>query len=274
MLEFLTARVKKMSEKEQKTVFLTPLQIAMTAINAALYAAVGIMTYFGILAPPPIGIVRFWPVVVIPAVFATLFGPLVGGVGAALGIFVSDMVAHGNALLSISVGVTSNFVAFYLLGYIAKKEINLKKLPLVLAIGSLTIFGGVFSIMYYNSETFGFTGLSTINSVLLFLGAIGGSYLLIIVVAYLWPEWRSYGVASVIGLGVGSAIIGLGLWAWTQFFSLGELFNAPFYFSLLWFVWTFTTEIPFLLLLGPPILKACYKAYPSLRSGKKEADSG
>lgn len=274
MLTIPYNKVMNMSGKEQKTVFLTPLQIAMTAINAALYAAVGIMTYFGIFAPPPVGIVRFWPVVVIPGIFATLFGPRVGGIGAALGIFVSDMVVHGNVLLSISVGVTSNFVGFYLLGYIAKKEINLKKLPLVLAIGALTIVSGVFSIMYYQSETFGFTGLSTTDSILLFLSAIGGSYLLIIVVAYLWPEWRSYSVASVIGLGVGSAIIGLGLWAWTQFFYLGELLNAPFYFSLLWFVWTFTTEIPFLLLLGPPILKACYKAFPSLRSRKKEADSG
>ncbi|UCE29934.1 MAG: hypothetical protein JSV85_03300 [Candidatus Bathyarchaeota archaeon] len=243
----------------------------MTAVNAALYAAVGIMTYLGIFAPPPIGVVRFWPVVVIPGVFAALFGPWVGGIGAALGIFMSDMFVHGNVLLSMSVGVTSNFVGFYLLGYIAKKEINLKKLVVVLAVGAITIVGGVFSILHYQLETFGFTGLSTTDSILLFLVAIGGSYLLIVLVVYLWPEWRSYGVASIIGLGVGSAIIGLGLWAWTQFFYLGELVSAPFYFSLLWFVWTFTTEIPFLLLLGPPILKACYRAYPSLKPPRKKA---
>jgi hypothetical protein len=174
------------------------------------------------------------------------------------------MYVHGNALLSVTVGVSSNFVGFYLLGYIAKKEINSRKLILVLAIGALILAAGVLSIMFYEPATFGFTGLSTTDSILLFLGAIGGSYILIIVVAYLWPEWKSYGVASVIGLGVGSAIIGLGLWAWTQFFFLGELFNAPLYYSLLWFIWTFTTEIPFLLLLGPPILKACYRAFPSL----------
>jgi len=253
-----------MDMKETKTQFLTPLQIAATAINAALYAGIGITTYLGIFAPPPIGVVRFWPVVVIPGVFATLFGPWVGGVGAAIGIFASDMYVHGNALLSVTVGVSSNFVGFYLLGYIAKKEINSRKLILVLAIGALILAAGVLSIMFYEPATFGFTGLSTTDSILLFLGAIGGSYILIIVVAYLWPEWKSYGVASVIGLGVGSAIIGLGLWAWTQFFFLGELFNAPFYYSLLWFIWTFTTEIPFLLLLGPPILKACYRAFPSL----------
>lgn len=258
-----------MSMKETKTQFLTPLQIAMTAINAALYAAIGIMTYFGIFAPPPIGIVRFWPVVVIPGVFATLFGPWVGGIGAAIGIFASDMVVHGNALLSVTVGVPSNFLGFYLVGYIARKEMSLRKLIPVLAIGALILVAGVVSTMFYQPETFGFTGLSTTDSILLFLGAIGGSYVLIIIVAYLWPEWKSYGVASVIGLGVGSAIIGLGLWAWTQFFYLGELLNAPFYFSLLWFIWTFTTEIPFLLLLGPPILKACYRAFPGIEPLRK-----
>jgi hypothetical protein len=258
-----------MNLKETKTRFLTPTQIAMTAINAALYATIGIMTFFGVFAPPPIGVVRFWPVVVIPGVFATLFGPWVGGIGAAIGIFASDMVVHGNALLSVTVGVPSNFLGFYLVGYLARKEISLRKLALVLAIGVLIIVGGIYSIVTYLPETFGFTGLSTTDSILLFLVAVGGSYALIIIVVSLWPEWKGYGVASVIGLGVGSAIIGLGLWAWTQFFFLGELFDAPFYFSLLWFIWTFTTEIPFLLVLGPPILKACYRAFPSLTPTEK-----
>jgi hypothetical protein len=258
-----------MNLKETKTRFLTPTQIAMTAINAALYATIGIMTFFGVFAPPPIGVVRFWPVVVIPGVFATLFGPWVGGIGAAIGIFASDMVVHGNALLSVTVGVPSNFLGFYLVGYLARKEISLRKLALVLAIGVLIIVGGIYSIVTYLPETFGFTGLSTTDSILLFLVAVGGSYALIIIVVSLWPEWKGYGVASVIGLGVGSAIIGLGLWAWTQFFFLGELFDAPFYFSLLWFIWTFTTEIPFLLVLGPPILKACYRAFPSLTPAEK-----
>jgi len=249
-----------MNLKETKTRFLTPTQIAMTAINAALYATIGIMTFFGIFAPPPIGVVRFWPVVVIPGIFATLFGPWVGGIGAAIGIFASDMVVHGNALLSVTVGVPSNFLGFYLLGYIARKEINLRKLAVVLAIGVLIIIGGIYSIVAYLPETFEFTGLSTTDSILLFLAAVGGSYALIIIIASLWPEWKSYGVASVIGLGVGSAIIGIGLVAYL---------NTPFYYSLLWFIWVFTTEIPFLLLLGPPILKACYRAFPSLAPAEK-----
>jgi len=248
--------------KETKTQFLTPLQIAMTAINATLYATMGIVTYFGIFAPPPIGVVRFWPVVVIPGVFAALFGPWVGGIGAAIGIFASDMFVHGNALLSVTVGVPSNFLCFYLVGYIARKEISLRKLAPILAIGFLILVGGIYSIVAYLPETFEFTGLSTTNSILLFLAAVGGSYALIIIIASLWPEWKSYGVASVIGLSVGSAIIGLGLVAYL---------NTPSYFSLLWFIWTFTTEAPFLLLLGPPILKACYRAFPSIEPPRKRS---
>lgn len=65
--------------------------------------------------------VRFWPAVVVPAVFSVLFGPLFGGVGAAIGIFISDMLSHGMPFLSLSVGVTSNFTAFYILGHMTKE---------------------------------------------------------------------------------------------------------------------------------------------------------
>jgi len=249
---------------EKPSIRFGPLQIAMTAINAALYAVIGLATSLGIFAPPPIGTVRFWPVVIIPGVFATLFGPLVGGIGAAIGIFISDMFVHGNALLSVTVGVTSNFIGFYLVGYIAQKKLDLRKLAPVLVVGILIIAIGIYSIMYL-PENFGFTGLSQTDSALLFLGTVGGSYALILVAVALWPEWKSYEVASVIGLAVGSAIIGIGLWAFTQFFTIFGLSKVPFYFSLLWFVWTFTTEIPFLMILGPPILKACYRAMPALK---------
>jgi len=244
-----------MSLQKTKGQRFTPLQIAMTAINASLYAAIGLATFFGIFAPPPIGVVRFWPVVVIPGVFAALFGPWVGGTGAAIGIFLSDMVTHGNALLSLTVGVPSNFLGFFLVGYIARKKITLRMLASVFIIGFLTVIVGVYSILAL-PETFQFTGLSSTDSILLFLAAVVGSFALIIIAASLCPEWKSYGAASTIGLAFGSAIIGLGLVPW---------FSKPLFFSLLWFIWTFTTEIPFLLLLGPPILKACYRAFPFLK---------
>ncbi len=244
-------------EPKKPKLFFTPLQLTMTTINAALYVAVGLVTYFGVFAPEPLGTVRFWPAVVVPGVFAALFGPWVGGIGAAIGIFVSDMFIHGNALLSVTVGVPSNFVAFFLVGYIARKQLSLKKVvPFIFIVGALTLVVGAYSIATIPAtrEIYEIQ-LSLNDTILLFLGAVGGSYLLIIIGAAFWREWSSYGIGSVIGLGVGSAIIGLGLTAY---------FTTPIYFSLGWFIWTFTTEIPFLLLLGPPILKACQRAFPSL----------
>jgi hypothetical protein len=94
------------------------------------------------------------------------------------------------------------------------------------------------------------------ETLLLFLGTVGGSYLLIVVATVLKPKWSSYSVGSIVGLSAGSTIIGLGVTAY---------FGFPLFYSLGYFVWTFATEIPFLLLLGPPVLQACYRAFPSLK---------
>ena len=87
------------------------------------------------------------------------------------------------------------------------------------------------------------------------------------------PEFKSYGVASIVGLAVGSTIIGFGIWTFSQFFPLPYGFGwetkAPFYASFIWLTWTFSTEIPFLVTLVPPILKACYKAFPWLGPGER-----
>ena len=101
---------------------LRAIDVAGLALNIALYVAVGYIFYS--LIPISYGGVRFWPPVIVPAVFAVVFGPLVGGIGAAVGIFISDAVFGNNLLLSLMAGVTSNFVAFFLIGYIAKKKIR------------------------------------------------------------------------------------------------------------------------------------------------------
>jgi hypothetical protein len=51
-------------------------------------------------------------------------------------------------------------------------------------------------------------------------------------------------------------------------------FGVPFAatFILPLFVWTFATEVPFVLLLGPPIIKACYRAFPSLRRKERQVN--
>jgi len=241
----------------------------MTAVCAALYAIVGYFTNLGVVSPV-VGVVRFWPSVIVPAVFAVLFGPWVGGIGAAIGIFFADMVfpGHGIALLSLTVGVPSNFLGFFLVGYIGRKNIEWKHIGIGLAFAGIIV--GMISYLLIEA-------LLSMDVALLFLGVFFGCYTVIVVMGYLFPDWKSYGFASVVGLAVGSAWIGFGLWMYSQFLplplALGWERNAPFYASFLWLVWTFATEIPFLVTLGPPILKACYKAYPFLMPAKKEADN-
>ena len=172
--------------------------LTLISLNASLYTIVGYLTYAGIIVQG----VRFWPAVVIPAVFSVLFGPLVGGVGAAIGIFISDILLHGMLFLSLSVGVTSNFIAFYILGYFIK-EYSLKR----------------------------------------------------------------YLIVSTISLLVGSVIIGVGVWGWSQFFTMpgmSEVSPMPVVGAFSTFLWTFISEIPFLLILVPPIIEAVKRALPGV----------
>lgn len=241
------------------------LEVAMIGVCAALYAVVGRLTDFGIT----VGGVAFWPAAVIPAIFAVLFGPLTGGIGAAIGIFIRDMLFHGDPLLSLSAGVTSNFAAFFLLGYVARTNFNYKKLVTSTIIAGIVIVAGLLlpTILLPTESTL-FTGLSTSDSIMLFAAAVIISIAVITIVAKFWQEWRSYVVGSVIGAGIGSTIIAVVVWTYSQlFFSPTGYFKAPIASSFIpiIFVWTFATEIPFILLVGPPVIKACYKAFPSLK---------
>jgi uncharacterized membrane protein len=245
------------------------LDVAMVGICAALYAVVGRLTDLGVT----LGGVAFWPAAVIPAIFAVLFGPWTGGIGAAIGIFIRDMLFHGNPLLSLSAGVTANFAGFFIIGYISRTNLDWKKISTSAIIGSIIIAIGLLlptTLLPTQSEAY--TQLSSFDSIILFIATVIASILIMLIVARFWPEWRNYGVGSVIGLGVGSAIIAIVVWAYSQvFYSPTGYFTAPIssLFIPIIFIWTFATEIPFILLLGPPIIKACYKAYPSLRIQQK-----
>jgi hypothetical protein len=242
------------------------LDVAMIGVSAALYAIVGVLTNMGIVSPV-VGVVKFWPAVIVPGIFAVLFGPWVGGIGAAIGIFVSDMVqpGHGIALLSLTVGCTSNFAGFYLIGLISRLKIEWRNILLALIGGSVVLTG---MIVYLYS-----IAMLSIDVLLLFLGVLFASIAIVVGVGFWRPEWKSYGLASVVGLLVGSAIIGFGLWGYSQFLALpltGFEHNAPLYASFLWLVWTFATEIPFLIIIVPPVVKICYKAFPSLAPKPEE----
>jgi uncharacterized membrane protein len=242
------------------------LDVAMIGVSAALYAIVGYLTNLGIVSPL-VGVVRFWPSVIVPAAFAVLFGPWVGGISAAIGIFISDMVhpGHGIALLSLTVGVPSNFAGFFLIGLISRRNMKWRNIAIALVVGSAALTGMIVYLLSIEALT--------IDVAALFLGVLFASCAIVIGFGLWKPELKSYGMASVVGLFVGSAYIGFGLWAYSQFLPLpltGWERNAPLYASLLWLVWTFATEIPFLVTIVPPILKACYQAFPSLAPQREE----
>jgi len=247
-------------------------EIAATGICAALYAVVGLLTSFGL----NVGGVAFYPAVVVPAVFAVLFGPWVGGVGAAIGIFIRDVIYHGDALLSLVAGVTSNFTMFFLLGYFSHRKITPQKIALSAVIGGILLIAGLLLPTFLlPTESLLFTGLSASETIALFAVLSTASVLAVIAVFAFKKEWRTFSVGTVIGQGVGAAVVSVAVWAYSNlFYSSNGYFKAPLppEFIPIIAVWTIATEIPFILILGPPIINACYKAFPSLKPAKKTGE--
>jgi uncharacterized membrane protein len=261
--------LKRAKHAESRQNNMRAFGIAVIGICAALYAVIGLLTSFGL----SLGGVAFWPAAVIPAVFAVLYGPWVGGIGASIGIFIRDMVFHGNPLLSLAAGVTGNFAAFFLIGYLSQTHLDTRKLGLSVAFGLVAIVGGLLlPTLLLPAESTTFTKLSFTETLTLFIALAAATLVAIAVVTVRWREWRNFTTAAFIGQGVGAAVLTLGLWAYSQlFFSpTGYIKEAiPAAFVPVIFVWTFVTEIPFVLLLGPPIVKAGYKAFPTLRLKEK-----
>lgn len=230
------------------------LEASLISICAALYVALGYLTYLGIFAPV-FGTVRFWPAVIVPAAFSILFSPRIGGVGAAIGIFISDMMIHGNPVLSLTVGVPANFAAFYLIGWLAQRWSNRGSAALTISIQLIPVAGC--AAIYLLELIDWLTAL-----IYLAVSIIVLAFTMMLALA----RRRLLGIAaaSSLGLMAGSAIIGIGLWAYSQLLILpGGIRNAPMIFALGWFLWTYLTEIPFIQFFLPPILKAVSRAVPS-----------
>jgi hypothetical protein len=234
------------------------LKVATASLNAALYAALGALWT---LFPITVFGVRFWPQVFVPGAFAVLFGPWVGGVGAAVGIFIADVVyGHHDALLSLLVGVPSNFVAFALLGYLTRRSLK--------STGRLaSIAAGVAApVIIAAYGLYAFSG-----STLSLLVGVSAIVVVLVAVPYLArSSWADVQAACSIGLAVGSLIIGFGLVAYSSFFVMPQVLGLgssplPIVFAYGTTLWTYLSEIPFLLVLTPPIVKAVRAALPSLR---------
>ncbi len=231
--------------------------MAVIGICAALYAAFGISTAsFSFLG------VGFLPAVIIPAVFAVLYGPWVGGISGAIGIFIRDMFVHGIPLLSLSAGVPPNFILFFLIGYIAHRSISLKQALTGVTIAAIGLTAITVAFLPDFTATL---GASSEFVLVAMLSTIIPTLVVIAVVAIRWGEWRSYAIAAVVGQAAGAALLAVTVSAVSPFFLsyFGVVYGASTIPPL--FVWTFVTELPFLLLVGPPIIKACYRAFPSLR---------
>lgn len=244
----------------KKTTHMKTLSVAALALDAALYVVFGYIFYNIIpLQAPGLGTVRFWPQVIVPAVFAALFGPWVGGIGAAIGIFINDILLGGNPLLSLMAGVTSNFAMFWLIGFISRRSVGWK-------IPSIT-FGVITAILVWIAYVY-----LPSEQMLLFSSVIIASFVILVAVVRFVPKWRGFEVGSTTGLLIGSSIIGATVPIFNQFFAqVPASITAYAVFGFL--LWTFASEIPFLLILGPPILQACYQAFPSLRTAKKGNNS-
>lgn len=114
-------------------------------MNAALYA---VGSYTTAYIPSPWGIGQFRPAVVIPAFFAVIFGPWVGGIGAALGTLIADSIKHG-ALYpgSLFAAVPGNFIGFFIYGYLLRKKFNWARFVSVTNI-SLLLSNAIVAFLY------------------------------------------------------------------------------------------------------------------------------
>jgi hypothetical protein len=238
---------------------LKAIDVAGLALNIALYVAVGYIFYT--LIPISYGGVRFWPPVIVPAVFAVVFGPLVGGIGAAVGIFLSDAIFGNNLLLSLIAGVTSNFVAFFLIGYIAKKKIRW-----ITPVIAYSIATAVFIWIGY-----AYTGLDFWTKIA-FISVVAASYIIFLVPVVLLrnSRWRSFEVGSVLGMLLGAGIIAATVPPFLAYFLNGAPVTVPLALSTFFF--TFFTEIPFVIVLGPPIIAAINRAFPVLMRKNQKSE--
>ncbi|MGD6806988.1 MAG: ECF transporter S component [Candidatus Bathyarchaeia archaeon] len=233
------------------------LDVAVIGICAALYAAFGISTsQFSFMG------VGFLPAVIVPAVFAVLFGPWVGGISGAIGIFIRDMFVHGVPLLSLSAGVPPNFILFFLIGYIAHRNISLKQALTGIAIAAVSLVAITVAFLPDFMSTLGASADFVYISI---LATVIPTLAIIAVVAVRWKEWRSYAIGAVLGQIAGAALLAVTLTLVSPYFmtTLQREYTAASILPV--FVWTIITELPFILLAGPPIIKACYKAFPQLQ---------
>ncbi len=237
--------------------------VTTSAVNAALYSGVGALW---VAFPLTVFGVRFWPQVFVPAAFTVLFGPWVGGIGAAIGIFLADVLyGHHDALLSLLVGVPANFAGFFVLGWLTYSRPT--------GVGRKALFGLsiLIPISLAGYGAYLISGPTNPEGPQYLIAAVGVvAVVAILGLTVLRNRWADFEIAASIGLGVGSIIIGLGLVAYSALFALPAVLGLgreplPTAFIYAAAAFTYLSEIPFLVVLTPPVIAACTAALPSLR---------
>jgi uncharacterized membrane protein len=204
-------------------------EVTAAALCAALYAVAKAVTAF---IPTPWGIGQFAPGVVVPAFFTIIFGPLVGALGAGIGVFVGDLYLSTfgltNPFLSLIAGVPANFVGFYLLGWLMYKwsswRLFLWASLAGLAVGNLiaasvvvlyisTFLGALWPFDVQLATTIGFT-LFWITTMLPFVLAIVPALVKVVSKSRLssltsgsWLKWRTVSSSTVVKDSVAVAAI-------------------------------------------------------------------
>jgi hypothetical protein len=149
------------------------LIIVATALNAALYAVGAYATSY---IPSPWGVGQFRPAVVIPALFATIFGPWAGGIGAALGTLIADSIKHGGLYFgSLLAAVPGNFIGFFIFGYVLRKKFNWARFVTVanvtLVVANVIVaFLYVFAFKFLYAQAVAFTQLTSDALIVLSIG--------------------------------------------------------------------------------------------------------
>ena len=180
---------------------LSTKEIAGIILCAALYFTAILLTAY-----IPTGlIIQFRPAIVVPAIFAVVMGPWVGGTGAALGTFTASIIRYGTPTLTVFSGTPGNFLGFWTLGYVTKRLMRKHHWVPAYIVGS---------VLY-----------SLVSSAVIAVGL--------------------FFLATFVGLAI------VAKWTTLQFILSASAFQIAY-------------KLFFTIILGPPIIKACWTAIPSL----------
>jgi len=124
---------------------LRSVDVAATAMCAALYEAGCLLTAY---IQSPWGFGQFRPAVIIPAVFAVVFGPWPAALGAAIGTLIADSVKHATLYLpSLVAAVPGNFLGFYMLGWYLRGRFSWRRF-VTISIIMLVVANAVVAFLY------------------------------------------------------------------------------------------------------------------------------